>query len=352
VKRPFILVLVASAVLSGCGSGQGYAARVNDVVISRASLDGELKDIAANKKYVTAYDQAQNTTPIMGTVGGAFNVGYVAQVLTRRIDYVVIHQELVRRNALPSPAAVSSARQEVAQRYTDTQDPTVGALLPGFPTRYQASLVERQAEVDTLRGLLVKTDLSPQAIKAYYDSHQDQFVTGLCVRHILVASQPKATQLKAQLDAGADFATLAKANSIDQSSAVKGGQLTGTNPDGCLNSQDVSGLVSQFSQAMLALPVHTVSPPVQTQFGFHLIEVTSRTVEPFDTTVVQAASRALAAPADTAFAKMISQLVLAASVTVDPQFGHFDKKATTGPAVVPPKSPQVSGPTTTAGLGG
>ena len=43
-----------------------------------------------------------------------------------------------------------------------------------------------------------------------------------------------------------------------------------------------AGEIDRLEQAMLALPVNQVSSPVQTQFGFHLIEVTSRTVEPFD----------------------------------------------------------------------
>jgi foldase protein PrsA len=220
-------------------------------------------------------------------------------------------------------------------------------LLASFPTRYQDTLVERQAEVDTLRDLLIKTDLSPQAIHAYYDIHQDLFVTGICVRHILVSDQAKAARLKAQLDAGADFAVLAKANSTDQASAVNGGKLSGSSPDGCLTSQDVQGLVAPFSQAMLALPVNQVSSPVQTQFGFHLIEVTSRTVEPFDQAVVQAATQALEQPAQQAFSSLLNKLVLAASVKVDPQFGTFDKKGSHGPAVVPPKGPPVSSPGTT-----
>jgi parvulin-like peptidyl-prolyl isomerase len=350
VKRLLSLVLIAGVALAGCGSVQGYAAQVNSVVISRSSLDGELKDIAHNTKFVKAFDAPANTTPILGTTAGTFNQGYVAQLLTERIDYALIHSELVRRHALPGAAAAATARREVAQRYT-SQDPAVGPLLAGFPTRYQDTLVERQAEIDALRGLLTKTDVSPEAIRAYYAGHPNQFVTGVCVRHILVRDQAMAAQLKAQLDAGADFATLAKANSTDHQSAVNGGKLTGSSPDGCLNGQDVQGLVAQFSQAMLALPVNTVSQPVQTQFGFHLIEVTSRTVEPLDQAVVQAATQALEQPAQQAFTSLLNKLVLAASVKVDPQFGTFDKKGSQGPAVVPPKGPQLSSSSTTVAPG-
>jgi len=350
VKRLFSVLLLAAVALSGCASAQGYAAQVNSIAISKASLDAELKDIVHNAKFVSVVDQPANTTPILGKGTGAFNQGYVAQLLTERIDYALIHSELLRRQALPGAAALATARQEVTQRYT-SPDPAVGALLAGFPTAYVDTLVERQAEVDTLRDLLTKTDLSDQAIRAYYDNHQSQFLTGVCVRHILVSDPAKAAQLKAEIDAGADFAVLAKANSTDQSSAVNGGKLNGTNPDGCLNSQDVQGLVPEFSQAMLVLQVGKVSAPVHSQFGYHLIEVTARTVAPFSQTVAQAARQGLEQPAQQAFTNLLAKLVLAASVRIDPEFGHFDRKTSQGPAVVPPAGPQVGARATAAPLG-
>jgi peptidyl-prolyl cis-trans isomerase SurA len=96
------------------------------------------------------------------------------------------------------------------------------------------------------------------------------------VRHILlrtseVVSEDEAKRkllaLKQRLDNhAADFAELAKANSND-GSASKGGDL------GWVYSGD---MVPEFERAMNALKEGEISAPVQTQFGFHLIEVLGR----------------------------------------------------------------------------
>jgi peptidyl-prolyl cis-trans isomerase C len=79
--------------------------------------------------------------------------------------------------------------------------------------------------------------------------------------HILVATEEQAKNLKAQLDGGADFAELAKANSTD-GSAAGGGDLGWFGP---------GMMVKPFEDAVIALQPGQISAPVQTQFGWHLI---------------------------------------------------------------------------------
>ena len=79
--------------------------------------------------------------------------------------------------------------------------------------------------------------------------------------HILVETKEQAKDLKAQLDGGADFAELAKANSTD-GSAAGGGDLDWFGP---------GMMVKPFEDAVIALQPGQISAPVQTQFGWHLI---------------------------------------------------------------------------------
>ena len=79
--------------------------------------------------------------------------------------------------------------------------------------------------------------------------------------HILVATEEQAKDLKVQLDGGADFAGLAKANSTD-GSAAGGGDLDWFGP---------GMMVKPFEDAVIALQPGQISAPVQTQFGWHLI---------------------------------------------------------------------------------
>lgn len=96
------------------------------------------------------------------------------------------------------------------------------------------------------------------------------------LRHILVQPSeirsPEATaelisDIKQQLDAGADFAELAKEHSEDPASALNGGDLGWSTPD---------AFVGQFGEVMEATAVGNVSEPFLTQFGWHILQVLER----------------------------------------------------------------------------
>lgn len=91
-------------------------------------------------------------------------------------------------------------------------------------------------------------------------------MTQATARHLLVDSEAKCNELKAQIEAGADFADVAKANSSCPSGA-KGGDLGQFGP---------GMMVPEFDKVVFSAPVNTVQGPVKTQFGYHLLEVTSR----------------------------------------------------------------------------
>ena len=88
-----------------------------------------------------------------------------------------------------------------------------------------------------------------------------------CARHILVKTKEQAEKLKLQLAKGADFATLAKKNSLCNS-AKRGGDLGEFSPGTMLKA---------FDNVVFKKPLLTVHGPVKTKFGFHLIETIYRT---------------------------------------------------------------------------
>lgn len=85
-------------------------------------------------------------------------------------------------------------------------------------------------------------------------------------RHILVDSEEICLELKKEIEQGADFADVAKENSSCPSSA-QGGDLGSFGP---------GMMVPEFDKVVFSVPLNTVQGPVQTQFGYHLLEVTSR----------------------------------------------------------------------------
>ena len=86
-------------------------------------------------------------------------------------------------------------------------------------------------------------------------------------RHILVDSEEICLELKKEIEQGADFTDVAKENSSCPSSA-QGGDLGEFGP---------GMMVPEFDAVVFSAPVNTVQGPVKTQFGYHLLEVTSRT---------------------------------------------------------------------------
>lgn len=108
--------------------------------------------------------------------------------------------------------------------------------------------------------------VTDEALQAAYEARFKDAApqTEYNAAHILVETVEAAEALKAELAAGADFAELAKANSIDTGSGANGGDLgwfgTGV-------------MVKPFEDAVLAATVGEVTGPVQSDFGQHLILV-------------------------------------------------------------------------------
>jgi peptidyl-prolyl cis-trans isomerase SurA len=95
-------------------------------------------------------------------------------------------------------------------------------------------------------------------------------------RHILISpdqirsereAREQADLLYQRIRDGASFADLARAHSADTGSAARGGEL------GWLSAGET---VPDFEEAMDRLPIGTVSEPVQSPFGWHIIEVLER----------------------------------------------------------------------------
>jgi peptidyl-prolyl cis-trans isomerase SurA len=101
-------------------------------------------------------------------------------------------------------------------------------------------------------------------------------VTKTKVRHILIKTnelvddaeaQKRLVALRERINDGDDFANLARAHSDDKGSAINGGSLDWVGP---------GALVPPFEEAMNKLAINEISQPVQTQFGWHMIQVLGR----------------------------------------------------------------------------
>ena len=153
------------------------------------------------------------------------------------------------------------------------------ALLVHFEENRESFRIGEQRAVDYLlvnrRELQDTLAVGADEIQAYYDDNLDEFNRREQVRarHILlqVSEQRTATQARSQLeeaklrlDGGTDFATLAAELSDDPGSKARGGDL------GLFGRGD---MVAPFEEAAFGAQPGDIVGPVETDFGFHLIEM-------------------------------------------------------------------------------
>lgn len=124
----------------------------------------------------------------------------------------------------------------------------------------------------TPKDLASRIQITPEQIDTYYQTNRTQFVTQgeAKIAHIQVADENTANEIAQQLNAGGDFAALAKEKSADKLSAVQGGELgwakAGTFP-------------KAFEEALNGLQAGQVSQPVKVDSAFHIIKVLERKPE-------------------------------------------------------------------------
>jgi len=174
---------------------------------------------------------------------------------TRDIRYLVVDSAPYLANA--------SVTDEQVKNYYDANQ---GQFMS--PEKVSLEYVELNAA-----DFAKDSKVTEEEAQAYYDEHKTQYVSNekRLAAHILIApgsdeaaAKAKAEDLAKQLDNGADFAELAKANSEDTLSAEQGGKLDWFEP----GVMDPS-----FDAALFALQKGQHSAVVKTDFGFHIIKL-------------------------------------------------------------------------------
>lgn len=145
--------------------------------------------------------------------------------------------------------------------------------------------------------------------------------TLVCTTHLLVETEDEALAALERVQNGESFADVASDVSTDTASAVQGGDL------GC---SPASGFVDAFAQAAMTAELDTPTGPVESQFGFHVLVVSSRELATADEVRSSLLGEAVLAAADEWFLEVTS----AADVEVGDGFGTWVTDP--NPAIIPP----------------
>lgn len=205
-------------------------------------------------QHTVAEDSAPDPDMVLATVNGTeITLGHVIVLRTGLPqEYNQFPNELLLRGILDQLINQTLLSQSVEED----------------PSRQSRLAIDNERRgilaAQVMRGL-VSQDVDANALQALYDERYpaDTNETEYRASHILVETEEAAAGLVTELEGGADFAALAKEHSIGPSSAV-GGDL------GWFGAGD---MVSAFFDAVAALSPGDISPPVQTDFGWHVIRL-------------------------------------------------------------------------------
>lgn len=321
---PLAAAAIAGAtLLTACGDDTSAppAAVVGDITISQQDLVDELDAIEANADYRDALDQSGS---VLGEREGAFDTAFVASTLAIRVQYAMVEGEVDARGLDVDGACRDDASEQLATRLGGASPTGDGqALLDGFDDGYRTYLLDRETDFFALQsdlsGLPCGAGVEEADVEAYFEEHEAELaVESACASHILVETLDEANEISGLLAGGADFAELAAERSLDPGSGAEGGDL-GCGPAG--------RFVPAFDAAVFSQPVGELGDPVETEFGFHLILVTERSVATFDdvrddveATLVQERQQA----SQQAFFDWFNEALASTDVQIDPRYGTWD----------------------------
>ena len=267
-------------------------ATVGNEKVTKGDLDKEMSKYDAQLKQQYGDDYATNDKV----------KDQITKVKKQQLDSMVTEKILLQKatelNLKPSDDDINKQIDDQINQYK-TQYPAEGqwegVLQQNGITEDELKeslknqIITAAVQKDMLKDITVTDD----DVQTYYDENKDTKYSvgaGATVAHILIAekasdgsvdydaSLTKANSLKAQIDGGADFATLAKANSTDPGSKDKGGSLG-------FVAYNSTQLVPEFVAGFKDLKEGEVSQPVKSQYGYHIIKATglkSAEVTPFD----------------------------------------------------------------------
>jgi peptidyl-prolyl cis-trans isomerase C len=189
------------------------------------------------------------------------------KVLYTQGQYDLLLKERLAQGGQDTPEIRNAVKEELNTRELLSREARKAGLDKSTDVKTQMDLAAQTVLVRAYVTDWVKKNPIPEAdLHKEYDAIKTQIGDKeYKVRHILVKTEDQAKEIIGELQKGAKFDELAKARSEDPGSKEKGGDLDWNAP---------ANFVKPFGDAMKATPKGKFTPqPVQTQFGWHVIEV-------------------------------------------------------------------------------
>ncbi len=269
ILTPIALLLVLALAVSACGvTATSDAARVNGASVTIAQLNQTIHDATSSAPFDCLLS-SQSAVAGAG-VHQTYSAKFVAQQLGLLVQQEVLNREVARLHLASTPLATQLAEGQLASGLTGATgsscSSTGATVLAALSPTYRNLLLGLQRDQDLLSAYVEGGTLTPAGVAAFAAAHPS-VADQACVSVILVAKRATALSLEARLRTGSSFSALAKANSLDATTAANGGAV------GC----DYPG---QFAGALAtvigSIGLNQPSAPSLFNSQYVIVEVTQR----------------------------------------------------------------------------
>lgn len=289
MKRLVLVVGAFAVVLAACAGSSSVAATVGGTDITRADVEGLVRDTGeeiTETDFLTFLSVAIQWEAVEQYAASEFGLEPGEEDVQTRIDALV---------AAFSPTAT-------LEEYLEQ----VNASVFGIEKYARQLIIQESITTEIGDDYAVPTDEDVATEIAAFPMDW----TEVCSSHILVDTEEEADAVYDRLQDGEDFATVAEEISTDVGSGANGGSLGCTSP---------SQFVDSFAEGTMTADIGVVTEPIESEFGFHIILVESRTEAEFDDVFAYLDAEARSAAIDEWFITAINS----AEVTVDPEIGEW-----------------------------
>jgi len=255
MRHPRLLLLATAVALTGCAAGSDtppVAATVDDTPVPVAEVDRMLASLATDPDVSAALDAEPQV-----------EVRLRGQVLTQLVRSTVMRQEAAE-------LGIDIGDDQVRAYVAENVDEHLGGRWASYERFKEAKRLSEADVLDQMRDDLYRDRIADEVapeVSVPEDRVRDVYAEGWegrsRVRHILLGTQEEALATRQRLEAGEDFAALVRELTLDEPSIDQGGDLGPWFPE---------QFDPAFDAAVRDARDGELVGPVETQFGFHVIE--------------------------------------------------------------------------------
>ena len=293
-----LIAMLAIFVFSGCTfkKSDENIIKVNNTVITKNDFDKAYETVASNNMFSQMGIDLKNDT------NNVFTLMMREKVVSELMVKALLNDEMEKRKITVSKEEIDKAAKEIINKF-GTKEQFMQILKTNGVnySKFEQDL-EEEIKLKKFVDSIAMVSIGEAEAKKYYNENQDKFKYPQRVRasHILISANPE--QIKAKLreqnkditdeelnkkteeemqalkkkaeslysqvkKSPSSFAKLAKENSQDSTSAVRGGDL------GFFSKDE---MVEPFASKAFSMQPNTISEVIQTPYGYHIIKVTDR----------------------------------------------------------------------------